>query len=223
MDKTKSKLYTAVLALLLAIFILSLAIALPIYIRGFYYSQIDRLNIVETSGYSREVIVEAFDEMMDYCTGNAEFGTGQLVWSQEGKSHFGDCKVLFQLDGRVVLWSGLGIVIAVIGFGLFAKRVPARVLGRGPLFWGPVLIAGVAGVLAAIGSRDFDAFFIRFHQLLFPGKSNWIFDPAKDEIIKILPEEVFMNFAILIAGAVILVSVILIVIDIIVGRSNKDA
>ena len=51
----------------------------------------------------------------------------------------------------------------------------------------PIIIA-VAGLL--IG---FDQFFTLFHEALFPGDSSWLFNPATDPIIWILPEEYFMH------------------------------
>ena len=51
----------------------------------------------------------------------------------------------------------------------------------------PVLIA-IAGLL--IG---FDQFFTLFHEALFPGDSSWLFNPATDPIIWVLPEEFFLH------------------------------
>ncbi|MBZ4292101.1 TIGR01906 family membrane protein, partial [Streptococcus pneumoniae] len=51
----------------------------------------------------------------------------------------------------------------------------------------PVMI-GLGGVL--IG---FDQFFTLFHQILFVGDDTWLFDPAKDPVIMILPETFFLH------------------------------
>ena len=51
----------------------------------------------------------------------------------------------------------------------------------------PIVIA-VVGLL--IG---FDQFFTLFHEMLFPGDSSWLFNPATDPIIWVLPEEYFMH------------------------------
>ena len=45
----------------------------------------------------------------------------------------------------------------------------------------------------------FNNFFTLFHQVLFVGDSTWLFDPAKDPVIWILPEEFFMHAFILFA------------------------
>ena len=53
-----------------------------------------------------------------------------------------------------------------------------------------VIIALVVLIFAAI---NFDAFFIRFHKLLFTN-DLWLLDPNEDYIICLLPENIFMTY-----------------------------
>ena len=59
--------------------------------------------------------------------------------------------------------------------------------------WGPPMLILLVGALAA---TDFDRAFTVFHGIFFPGKDNWLFDPATDPVIVLLPEEFFRNCAI---------------------------
>lgn len=253
--KSRSKLTTVILSIVIAVFILSGSIAAPILNRSLYYSQIESLNLVERTGYSEETIRAAFDEMMDYCVGGGEdsgleFGTGDLAWSEEGKSHFDDVARLFSMDifilevslgflllflfsrlligkddkiGEVSSQTGHLANVAPGSLGSEKTRFlhPYRFLGRGPLFWGPVVMAALFAVLGAIASRDFDSFFVKFHHVFFPGKDNWIFYEDQDEIIRILPEEVFMNFAIVILVVLLVGCAVSIIADFVVGRRAK--
>ena len=248
----KSKVTSIILTVCLALFILSASIAVPILFRPLYYSQIDKLNLTETTGYPRETIVEAFDEMMDYCTGGGEdsgldFGTGKLAWSQSGKEHFDDVEKLFSLDLMIMEISAvvlLGFVLSKLfisgddkqgkvsnltgrltnnapgSIGEKGARFlhPERFLGRGPLFWGPALLLIVFGGIGFVASRNFENFFVKFHQMFFPGKTNWVFDEKADEIIRILPEEVFRNFALVILVVLIVLCVVCIIADLVIGR-----
>ena len=54
------------------------------------------------------------------------------------------------------------------------------------------MLIAVAGVL--IG---FEQFFTLFHEVLFPGDSTWLFNPATDPIIWVLPETFFLHCFIL--------------------------
>lgn len=83
------------------------------------------------------------------------------------------------------------------GWSFTAQRAEDRGFGRG--CWPPGLVLAV-GALAAL---DFSRAFTVFHAVFFPGKDNWLFNPATDEIILIMPERFFLNCALLI-GAVLL-------------------
>ena len=193
--------FTMVLALAAALLLISAAIAAPILCRPFYYLHISALDLPERSGYTTEEIREAYDEMLHFCLYGGDFGTGVLPWSAEGEAHFADCARLFRLDFTVAGVSA-GVLLGCLVLRRRGLR-PARLLGRGPLFWAGcvplVLFAGVAGAAAV----DFDRAFVVFHQLFFPGKTNWIFDPATDAIITVLPEVFFRNCAILIVALII--------------------
>lgn len=196
------KAVTGLAALLLALLILSFSIAVPILFRPFYYLQIDTLDLPERTGWSEEVIREAYDEVLDYCVLGRPFGTGQLAWSQSGYSHFADVRGLFLLDFWVLGVSGT-LCAALLALRLWKKRVFRPLLGHGPGFWAGVSAGGLVLVLAGLAALDFNRAFVVFHALFFPGKDNWIFDSATDQIILVMPEAFFRNCAILI-GVVLL-------------------
>ncbi|MDD6160546.1 MAG: DUF1461 domain-containing protein, partial [Oscillospiraceae bacterium] len=70
------KLLTALTAAVLAVFILSFSIAVPILCRSFYYAHIGPLRLEERTGLTRAEIKDAYTEMLDYCLGKSDrFGT----------------------------------------------------------------------------------------------------------------------------------------------------
>ena len=192
------------------LFLLTVSIGLPIYIRPFYYAHIEAFDLARVSGYSEAEIREAYDEVLDYLTlPGREFGTGELPHSLEGKAHFEDCKVLFDLNGVLLL------VSAAITLSLWLLNKRRLIDLQRPWGFAPSAVASTAGlalfvVLGALVAIDFNAAFTDFHTLFFPGKSNWLFDPATDEIILALPETFFMNCAMLIGASVIGISALLV-------------
>ncbi len=200
--KRPSRLFFLFLTLFEMLFSVSTAIAVPLLFRPFYYIHIALLDLPARTGWTAAEIRQAFDEMMDFCIGGAPFGTGVLRWSERGMSHFADCAVLFHLDLSVLAFSALALLLC---FFFYRRGLhPTEPLGRGPAFWaGSVLAAGFI-LLALLAALDFDAAFVTFHQIFFPGKENWLFDPATDEIILILPQIFFQNCAILIAALLFL-------------------
>lgn len=207
-----SKPLCALIALLTALVLLTAAIAAPILCRPFYYAHIGPLKLEERTGLTEGEIKTAFNEMLDYCLGAEEFSTGVLKWSESGKSHFTDVRVLFLLDLRV-LGVSLGLLAAVLLYARLSGRAPARPLGHGPGFWAGAGLGGAFLIVGALAALDFDRAFVLFHALFFPGKDNWLFDPSVDQIINILPQEYFRDCAVLILAILVLGCAALIVCD----------
>ena len=200
----KNKILTGLLGFFVAILIITFSIGLPIHFRPFYYLQIDLLDIEEYSGADRETIKEAFNELMDYLTipGN-EFGTGKFPYSEEGKSHFVDCKVLFDLNTIAFIISLVSVIALLIlkKLGIFELWRP---FGMNITFCSGAYTLGGFALIGGIVALDFDTAFTIFHKIFFPGKDNWLFNPYTDGIIMILPQDFFMNCAILIFTSIIL-------------------
>ena len=218
----QSKLLTLLLAVAAAAVLLSGAIAVPILCRPFYYAHIGPLQLEEATGYTRAEIKTAYDEMLDYCLGGEEFSTGVLRWSESGRDHFTDVRVLFLLDLKVLAASAAVLILALIAAKLAGLR-PARLAGRGPAFWAGAGLGGLFLLMGGLAALDFDRAFVVFHSLFFPGKTNWLFDPRTDEIINILPEVFFRNCAILILAVLVLGCAGLIVGDLLAGRKVRAA
>jgi len=204
-----SRFLSVILAILTALLLLTVSIAAPILCRPFYYAHIEPLELCEKTGLTREEIITAYDEMMDFCLNKGEFSTGVLPWSEEGKQHFVDVRVLFLLDLRVLIGTVILLVLVLI-VARCAKRRPALLLRKPFSFWAGSGLAVVFLIVGGLAARDFDRAFTVFHQLFFPGKTNWLFDPDTDAIINILPQEFFMHCALLILALLLLGCLILI-------------
>ena len=206
-----NKLLSVVLSIAAALALLTGSIAAPILIRPFYYAQIGPLELESASGLSREEIIGAYDEVLDYCIGiSDEFSAGVLPFSASGSAHFADCRVLFTLD----LWLLAGSVIVIALLKLYDKRnrLP-RLGGHGAPFWGAVGMAAALSLIGLAAATDFDRAFTVFHSLFFPGKDNWVFNAATDPVILIMPEAFFRSCAILILAVLLILSAVIIISD----------
>lgn len=204
-------------------FVLTFSIGLPIYFRFFYYWQIKPLHLPLLTGKDPAVIKDAFDKVMNYLTlPFTSFDTGAFRHSENGASHFADCKVLFSLNAAVLLIS-LAVIVLVLVLHKRKKIILLRPFGfSAPFYAAATLFFGFVGLTTAV-AIDFDTAFTAFHQIFFAGKDNWIFDPRTDEIIKILPETFFMRCGILIAGALLVICLAVMLIGIFqkIKRTNK--
>lgn len=192
----KKRLLSMLCMICVCLFLLTASIGLPIYIRPFYYAHIGAFDLPERSGYTEAEIREAYDEVLDYLTiPGREFGTGVLPHSDEGKAHFEDCKVLFDLNAAVLLGSG---AVLVLLFVMRRKWGPYRLGKHSAPFWAAVLSVAAPIGIGGLAALDFDRAFVIFHSIFFPGKTNWVFDWYADPIIRVLPQDFFMDCAIFI-------------------------
>ncbi len=77
------------------------------------------------------------------------------------------------------------------------------------LVFGGVLAIALAAILFFFINSDFSSTFESFHKLFFE-KGTYVFDPAKEIIVRLYPEQLFMDLGIKISKWVILASFILI-------------
>ncbi|MBR6736683.1 MAG: TIGR01906 family membrane protein [Oscillospiraceae bacterium] len=217
----RSRNLTVLMAVILALLLLSLSIAAPILIRPFYYAHIEAFDLPLQTGLTVEEIKTAYNEMMDYCLGKTDiFSTGVLLWSEEGKSHFDDVAVLFKLDLSILAVTAACTLAAAL---LLTKRKIsfATICGRGPLFWAAMVIGVPFVVIGGLAAADFDRAFVVFHSVFFPGKTNWIFDWNLDQIIRILPQDFFMNCGIFILTLLLTGCAAFAIADILIFKKEK--
>ena len=225
MEKVRDISLSVIFVIAVVILTITFSIGLPIYIRPFYYAHIPSIQEEFREWYDVEVetdyIKEAYDEVLDFLTiDGKEFGTGELPYSEEGKGHFEDCKVLFDLNKYAFMISMTIVVIITLlhGFGVIKLIKP-----RG---YSLTFIAGVGTlslflILALLASIDFDVAFTIFHKIFFPGKDNWLFNPNYDPIIMFMPQNFFMNCAILICASIMMISISHIVFDVVRRKKSK--
>ena len=167
-----------VAAFLCTLGIFSMAIVFTLHFRPLYYFDIDHLDIPAKSGYSEEVIRRNYDELIDYnsISGPSRLTFSDFMMSEEGEIHFEEVKRIF-----------LNIEYA----SFFA------VLSAFPTF-----LVVIIGSLVAL---NWDFCFVLFHKILFRN-DYWIFDPACDPVITILPDAYFLHAAALILLCVLAAS-----------------
>lgn len=217
----KNKCFTALFGAAIFFLIITFSIALPIYCRFFYYLQIEPLDLPGSTGYDYQTIKAAYDEVLNYLTlPNAEFGTGVFKYTESGKAHFVDCKALFTLNAVVL---AISFATALTLFILDKKKVIIllRPFKMHVSFISATAIFIIFALLASIIAMDFDAAFTAFHHVFFPGKDNWLFDPRYDQILNVLPEEFFMNCAILIGASIISISASIIIFQLVKRKKER--
>lgn len=177
------------IGLLFLFFFISVGLCLALYVRPFYYSEIDRIS-AET-GYSPESIKENYDALIDYCNPffQGELSFPSLPSSPTGLSHFAEVKVVFQLFFVLLL------VCPILLAGLIFLE--HRRGNDSWLFTAPVIVCILPLIVAVGCSINFSKAFVIFHKIMFRN-DDWLFSPTDDPIILLLPERFFLKCALII-------------------------
>ncbi|MBG1273368.1 TIGR01906 family membrane protein [Lactobacillus paracasei subsp. paracasei] len=170
-------LWLAIISVLVFMTILSTLITFPVY------AHMDDLPQIAVMSLGR--LYQNYLQLMAYL--NLPWvGTlhmNDFPTSVHGAIHFADVRHLFLFD--------IGVAVVTVPFAVRWLH-QLRIARKRYLLVRPFMIGAVVPVvLTAILAANFDQFFITFHEVLFRN-SDWLFDPATDPIINVLPEGFFM-------------------------------
>jgi integral membrane protein (TIGR01906 family) len=175
---------------------------------GFYEKEYEKYNVTSSTGVSMETTMDITETMMDYLIGKedelkyridykSEYGEIEFdFFNEQDRAHMKDVRRLF-LGALVLRWILLAAgVITLVLIALRGRNV------RRMLFTGYMLALGVCllimAFLAVAFSIDFSACFTVFHHIFF-SNDLWLFDPAVDLMIRMLPEGFFFDMVLRIA------------------------
>ena len=157
-----------------------------------YLMDVRHYGLAESTGLTEEQIMDNYNAVMEYLSpfSQGEFDLPDLPFSESGAYHFYETKNIFR---NVYIIGGLSAITLIIWLILEGERAK----GFLKISWALSLIIPLAAVGAA--AIDFNKAFILFHKVFF-NNDMWMFDPAADPIIEILPEAFFMHCAMVIAA-----------------------
>lgn len=200
--KGNYRLFQILFSLAFSLFIIASAVKFTLMFKPLYYFDIQYLNIVDHSNFSKDEIVKNYDYVIDYLLSSKEqdFKLPSIPYSKYGQIHFKDVKRIFTSIDILLIETGL---ISAIGLLITLKHKKIDFLKQ----TSSILIILPIVLLTAF-MINFDAAFTIFHKIFFRN-DYWIFDPDLDPIIKILPQEFFFHSALLIVIVIILSIIIL--------------
>lgn len=170
--------------------LLTFAITLTINARWLYQWDIQHLELLNYTSLSEKELLINFDQLMRYLNTPwiTELKLSDFPVSASGALHFYEVKRLFLVNYGVLLVS------------LIPSFLYVRHLFKNKRLWTLVqpfkIAVGVPLIIAVVMAMGFDRFFVAFHGIFF-NNDAWIFNPATDPIINVLPEEFFLHCFIL--------------------------
>ena len=193
-----------VIGIVFTLMLISIGVIAAVNFRFLYFWDIDNLNISNTSGLEKEVIIENYNALIDY---NSPFYKGDLKFpslpsSPDGLQHFVEVKNIFTAFYYIAAISSI-ITLAIILYKRYKKENSYLLVSS--------ITVLVIPIIAVLGSLlNFDAVFILFHKIFFRN-DLWLFDPAKDPVITILPDTFFLHSLLVIIAFVLIGSILLLI------------
>ena len=181
----KSRLWT----LSSCIWILSVVILATIYSAWLIYSlEIDLFKLTLQVTFSKDELLKNYNILLNYLTNPfvSKLSMPDFPSSEKGLKHFSDVKHLFHLTQAIFL------ILLIPSWRFLKNGMKEKSLF---LHQKTFAIAAITPFLVGLAGFfiGFDNFFTLFHEVLFPGDSTWLFNPATDPIIWVLPEEFFLH------------------------------
>ena len=194
---SKHSIFHLLTGVMLAMFIISAAVTIALNMRFIYAADIDRYGLTEISGLSKKELMEDYNELIDYnCVwGDSSLDFPHFTLSDGAAQHFVEARRIFLFFGWGILMFGIPALIGII----IAKR---KNYGHGYLLCSAVLTLVLPILLGASCAIAWDQIFVLFHKISF-GNDLWLFDPAVDPVINVLPDQFFLHEALAIFGLVI--------------------
>lgn len=191
-----------------------------------YEREYEKYDVLSELDMTMDDAMYVTHEMMDYLRGDRETlsvvtdvdGKRQDFFNQQDRFHMSEVRGLF-LGGMAIRAGACVSMVVCIILLLLMKADVRRILPSSYLISLAAvgLSLAVAGVMALV---DFNAVFVMFHHLFFDN-DLWIFDPAEDYMIRMLPEGLFADMAARIGVIFAAGLVILLILSIAARRSSK--
>lgn len=142
-------------------------------------------NLADIAGMSSAKLNHNYGQLMAYLynpfAGNVVH-LADFPVSVSGARHFADVRNLFVLNLGVMLICAWPTLRYLTRLTKAKERYELVMQARGGIMVALALVIGMA--------LNFDAFFVLFHKVLFRN-NDWLFNPATDPIINVLPEDFF--------------------------------
>ena len=163
-----------------------------------YQEEYEKYDVLSDLDMTMHDVMYVTHEMMDYLRGNGDTlsvittveGREQDFFNEQDRFHMAEVRDLF-IGGLNIRLGACAAVVLCIVFLLISRADIKKIIPRS--YWIALGITGIAVALIGIAAVvDFNAVFVQFHHIFFDN-DLWIFDPAEDYMIRMLPEGLFYD------------------------------
>lgn len=187
--------------LVIALFTLGISVIFTLNLKIIYEYCIDKFKLNYIVNLSKEDIMLDYNNLINYLQNpfNKKLSFDNFIMSKNGEIHFFEVKRIFLFIYLITL------IIFILGLiYIYINKINKNKTNiYKDLNYGANTLILFICIIASSMLLDFSKAFIIFHKIFFKN-DYWIFDERLDPIIKVLPEEVFMIYAVVILILVLL-------------------
>lgn len=166
-----------------------------------YRQEYEKYDVLSDLDMSMDDAMDVTRQMMAYLRGEGDTlsvittvdGREQDFFNEQDRFHMGEVRDLF-IGGLNIRTGALVIAVLCVLLLIFTKADLKKVVSAGY----QAALAVTAAALLFLGiacAVDFNTVFVKFHHIFFDN-DLWIFDPAEDYMIRMLPEGLFFDFVV---------------------------
>ena len=166
-----------------------------------YWQEYEKYDVLSDIDMSMDDAMDVTRQMMAYLRGEGDTlsvittvdGREQDFFNEQDRFHMGEVRDLF-IGGLNIRTGALAAAVLCVLLLIFTKADLKKVIPAG--YQAALAVTAAALLLLGIACAvDFNAVFVRFHHIFFDN-DLWIFDPAEDYMIRMLPEGLFFDFVV---------------------------
>ena len=196
-----------------------------------YRYEYEKYDVLSDLDMNMDDVMYVTHEMMDYLRGKGDTlsvmttveGQEQDFFNEQDRFHMGEVRDLF-IGGLNIRFGACVAAVLCILFLIITRADIKKIIPRS--YWIALGITGTAVLFLGIAAVvDFDSVFVQFHHIFFDN-DLWIFDPAEDYMIRMLPEGLFYDMVMRIGAIFVIGLVVLLVLSFIpkmLGKKKKLA
>lgn len=191
-----------------------------------YQREYEKYDVLDDLDMKMEDVMYVTEEMMAYLRGDRDTlsvittveGQEQDFFNEQDRFHMGEVRDLF-IGGLNIRTGAVVTALICLAFLIASKACLKKILARS--YQIALGITGAAVIfIGAAALIDFNAVFVQFHHIFFDN-DLWLFDPAEDYMIRMLPEGLFADMVLRIGLLFVGSLLILLIISILARRFKK--
>lgn len=195
---------------------------------GIYEKEYTKYQVLRALDMKMEDAMYVTREMMAYLKGDRERlsvvttveGKEQDFFNEQDRLHMEDVQGLFLGGLAMRRWAFAVLAAALVILAAVCRKEMWKTLA-GSFQAALGILAALLLFLGIAMVRNFNAVFTKFHEIFFDN-DLWIFDPAEDYMIRMLPEGLFFDMVIRIGGFFLAGLTVLLILSIVYTvRSRK--